>query len=213
MNIIVFGARGDVGSRVVAEALARNHAVTAVVRSDAQTTSLPSSVTARVADVSDTDQIAELMAGHDLAISALRPPDGKEETLVALTRSVLAASARSAVRALIVGGAASLKVPGQGEHTVLTAPGFLPAEVVPIAQACQAQYELFANETQADWSYVCPPAMLMPGERTGQYRVGSDTLVVDADGNSAISMEDFAVTMIDEAEAPHHEKARFTAAY
>ena len=213
MNIIVFGARGDVGSRVVAEALARDHTVTAVLRSETQAKSLPPTMTVRVADASDTDQVAELMAGHDVAISALRPPDGQEEMLVALTRSVLAAAARSSLRALIVGGAASLKVPGQGGHTVLTAPGFLPHEVVPIAKACQAQYELCAAENHANWSYLCPPAMLTPGERTGHYRVGSDTLVVDADGNSAISMKDFAVAMIDEAEAPHHIKTRFTAAY
>lgn len=213
MNIIVFGARGDVGSRLVSEALARDHSVTAVVRNEAQIEALPSSVTGRVADVTNTDQVSELMADHDLAISALRPPDGQEEMLVDLTKSVLTASAKTGVRALIVGGAASLKVPGHGEHTVLTAPGFLPDEVVPIAKACQTQFELCNAEIDADWTYLCPPAMLTPGERTGQYRSGTDALVVDADGNSAIAMEDFAVAMIDEAQTAQHRRERFTVAY
>ena len=213
MNIIVFGARGDVGSRIVSEALARNHSVTAVVRNKSQIEALPPSVTPQVADVQDTDFVAKLMIGFDLAISAVRPSDGQEELLVELTRSVLDASAKSGVRTLIVGGAASLKVPGLDGDTVLTAPGFLPEEVVPIAKACQAQFELCDAKTDADWTYLCPPAMLTPGERSGQYRTGTDALVVDGDGNSAIAMEDFAVAMIDEAETANHRGQRFTVAY
>ena len=85
MKIIVFGARGDVGSRVVSEALSRNHDVTAVVRNTSQIDQLPSSVTPRVADIQDVNETAKLMSGHDLAISAVRPPDGLENTLVLLT--------------------------------------------------------------------------------------------------------------------------------
>jgi len=213
MNIIVFGGRGEVGSRIVAEAAARGHSVTAVLRSEAQAQSLPKSVAFCVADVLDTEHVAQLMTGFDLAVSALRPPDGEEKMLVALTRSVLGAAAQSSTRVVIVGGAASLMVPERNGHTVLTAPGFLPPEVVPIAKACQAQYELCAADREADWTYFCPPAMLTPGERLGRYRVGSDTLVVDDSGNSAISMEDFAVAMIDEAETPRHRGERFTAGY
>lgn len=212
MKVIVLGARGDVGSRVVAEARIRGHDVTAIVRNEDQIDTLPPAVTARVADVLDTDRLTVLMTGHDLAISALRPPDGQEETLVPLTRSVLGAAARSGVGVLVVGGAASLAMPDQNGTTVLTAPGFLPEAVIPIARACQEQYELCTGETQAQWSYLCPPAILIPGERTGQYHTGSDELLVDEDGGSRISMEDFAVALMDEAEAPQHRMARFTVA-
>lgn len=213
MKIIVFGARGDVGSRVVAEAQARGHAVTAVVRAQAQLAALPPGVTGLVADVADTGKIAALMARYDLAVSAVRPPDGQEDSLVPLTRSVLHAAALAHIRVLIVGGAASLKMPDQSDATVLTAEGFLPTSVIPIARACNAQYELCAAETEARWAYLCPPALLMPGTRTGAYRVGSDVLMVDAAGGSEISMEDFAVALIDEAEMPQHTMARFTVAH
>ena len=133
------------------------------------------------------------MAGQDLAISALRPPDGQEDALVTLTGSMLDAAALSQVPVLIVGGAASLRMPGQNGATVLTARGFLPESVRPIAQACFDQYELCTAETRADWSYLCPPAMLSPGDRTGRYRLGSDFLLFDSGGVSRISMEDFAV--------------------
>lgn len=213
MRIIVFGARGDVGSRVVAEAGQRGHTVTAVVRARAQLADLPPGVTGVVADVADTPALADLMAGYDLAVSAVRPPDGLEDTLVPLTGSVLSAAAQAGIRVLIVGGAASLKLPDQSDATVLTAEGFLPTSVVPIARACNAQYELCAAEKRARWAYLSPPALLRPGTRTGTYRVGSDVLLVDAEGNSEISMEDFAVALIDEAEMPRHTRARFTVAH
>lgn len=210
MKIIVFGARGEVGSRIISEALARHHEVTAVVRSEEQIDQLPPSVTPQVADVQETANIATLMGGHDLAISAVRPPDGQEEMLVHLTQALLNAAKAAKISVLLVGGAASLKKPDDSGHTILTAPGFLPDEVVPIARACQAQYELCLKDTEANWSYLSPPAMLVPGHRTGQYRLGSDVLLVDECGDSQISMEDFAVAMIDEAERPNHLRMRFT---
>lgn len=212
MKIVVFGAGGEVGSRIVKEALARGHGVTAVVRSEKQVASLPSSVTACVADVSGAVQLAGVIAGHDLAVSAVRPPDGQEGLLATLTRLLLDAAAEAEVRILLVGGAASLMLPNRSGYTVLTAPDFLPEAVLPIARACQAQYELCLAETQADWSYLCPPAMLTPGARTGSYRLGSDVLLCDAEGNAAISTEDFAVALLDEAETPRHVRKRFTVA-
>jgi len=190
----------------------RGHDVTALVRDVSQRMDLPLPVTVVTGDVLNGARLTKLMAGHDLAISALRPPDGQEEVLVDLTRSVLEAASVAGIPVLVVGGAASLKLPNRNGTTVLTAPGFLPEAVLPIARACQDQYELCAAETHAQWSYLCPPAMLIPGQRTGRYRLGADTLLVDAAGDSAISMEDFAVALIDEAETPQHKMARFTVA-
>lgn len=213
MKIIVFGARGEVGSRIVTEAASRGHAVTAVIRSAAQAATINPAAQVTVADVSDTDAVTALLAGADLAISAIRPPNGKEADLVPLTESILEAAARARTRILLVGGAACLRLPGRVPHSVLTAPGFLPDDVVPIARACFAQYEVVTAEERADWAYLAPPAMLAPGERLGRYRTGSDTLLLDAKGGSGISMEDFAVAMLDEAETPKHRRARFTVAY
>ena len=112
-----------------------------------------------------------------------------------------------------MGGAASLIVPGTPGHTVLTAPGFLPDSVVPIATACQRQFEWIAERLASNGTYLCPPAMLAPGIRTGAYRMDGDMLVVDEDGDSKISMEDFAVALMDEAESRRHNGRRFTVAY
>ena len=210
MKLILFGAAGDVGRRILDEALSRGHEVTAVLRRPGQAGTLPRGAAAVIADAGRPGAAAALIPGHDLAISALRPPAGQEAHLVPLTRAVLEGAAGAGIRALIVGGAATLKLGDDSAHTVLSAPGFLPPAVVPIAEACAAQHDMIRTEARGDWACLCPPAMLQPGERTGRYRSGSDTLVTGADGQSRISMEDFAVALIDEAEAPRHTGTRFT---
>lgn len=55
--------------------------------------------------------------------------------------------------------------------------------------------------------------MLEPGERTGVFRLGADELLIDEAGRSAISMEDLAIALIDEAEQARHRRARFTVGY
>lgn len=55
--------------------------------------------------------------------------------------------------------------------------------------------------------------MFEPGTRTGAFRTGGNALLVDADGNSAVSMEDYAIAFADEIEHPAHVRARFSVAY
>jgi putative NADH-flavin reductase len=212
MRITVFGAAGAVGSRVVAEALTRGHEVTAVVRDPARFPRLPAAAYARAGDASEVEDVAALSAGQDLVISATRPAPGHEADLVTTAKALLAGVARTGVRLLLVGGAAGLTVPGTGGLTVVETPGF-PPSWRPIALACNAQLEVCRAAPGVDWAYLSPPALLEPGERTGRYRLGGDELLADAAGRSAISMEDFAVALLDEAEHPRHHRARFTVGY
>ncbi|MDI2131093.1 NAD(P)-dependent oxidoreductase [Yinghuangia seranimata] len=211
MRITVFGAAGSVGSRVVAEAVARGHEVTAVVRDPARFAELPDGALPAVGDATDPARVAELAAGQDLVVAATRPPVGAEEGLVAATRGLLAGLAGTGVRLLVVGGAGSLNVPGT-DGTVIDQPDF-PPSWRPIAEACNAQLAAVRAADDLAWTYLSPAAMLEPGTRTGRFRLGTDELVVAADGTSAISMEDLAVALIDEAEEPRHIRRRFTLAY
>jgi len=213
MKIIVFGATGDVGSRVVREALSRQHDVTAVVRNEAGLKKLPGAVERVIVDVSDASAVAGAMAGQDLAISAVRPPAGQEGEIVALTRSILAGASEAGVRVIIVGGAARLRLPDGSPHTVLSDPDFLPEDIVPIARASLAQSELCTSDTKADWTYASPSALLRPGTRRADFRIGTDTLLVDEEGNSEISMEDFAIALVDEAQSARFVREAFTAGY
>jgi putative NADH-flavin reductase len=212
MRIVVFGANGRVGSRIVAEALARGHELTAVVR-DPESHSLPSSgVTVVRGDATDPGSVAELAAGHDLAVSAVGPsPADALETVPAAARALLEGLSRAGVPRLIaVGGGGSLEAsPGV---RVLDTPEFNEAwKPGSLAQA-EALEIYRAATTDIDWTYLSPPFVLAPGERTGQYRTGDDRLLVDEQGNSSISMEDFAVALLDEAESAEHVRRRFTVA-
>jgi uncharacterized protein len=204
MRITVFGAAGNVGSRVVAEGLSRSHEVTAVVRDSARFGELPSAADARAGDAAKV---------ADVVISAIQPPRGSERELVTATKALLAGLAGSGVRLLLVGGAATLTVPGAGGTKVVDDPNLVPAADRASALASAEQLEVCRAETEVDWAYLSPAALVEPGERTGTYRLGSDELLVDANGNSRISHEDLAVALLDEAERPGHHRTRFTVAY
>ncbi|MCT8997623.1 NAD(P)-dependent oxidoreductase [Chelativorans intermedius] len=212
MRIVVFGAAGNVGRRVVAEALGRGHAVTAVVRDVARAADVPSGAVLRAGDASDAQQVAALSAGQELAISATRPAPGSEGDLVLTARALFAGLSRTGVRLLLVGGAASLVVPDTG-GLVVDDPRYVPPAWRDIALACCEQLAVCRTQGDVDWAYLSPPALLEPGERTGRYRLGRDELLIGADGRSRISMEDFAVALIDEAERCSHRQARFTVGY
>ena len=212
MRIIVLGAAGNVGSRVVAEALSRGHDVTAVVRDPARFAELHPDAHPAVGNAADVADVVELSTGRDVVISATRPAPGHEPQLVATARALLTGVARTGVRLLLVGGAGSLSVPGTPGTAVVDDPAFVPEAWRAIALACNEQLEVCRAST-ADWTYLSPPALLEPGERTGRYRLGADELLVDAQHRSAISSEDLAVALLDEAERPRHRRTRFTVAY
>ncbi|MEE2945412.1 MAG: NAD(P)H-binding protein [Pseudomonadota bacterium] len=213
MKIIVFGATGAMGSRVIKEAVSRGHEVTATVRNQESISKLPADVTGVIVNARDQVALAHAMKGHDVAISALRSPSGREGEVVGLTRTVLSSATQAGIRVIVVGGAARLKLSDSSPHTVLSDPDFLPEEIVPIARASLAQAELCQLTSDADWTYASPSAMLLPGQRTGVFRTGRDTLLMDEDGQSSISMEDFSVALVNEAETPRFQRASFTVGY
>lgn len=212
MRIIVFGAAGQVGTRVVTEALARGHEVGAVVRSAERVADIPKGAAAYIGDARNPQHVTALSAGHDVVVTATRPKQGQENELVMTARALLAGLAETGRRLFAVGGAASLAVPGGGA-LVVDDPRFVPAPWRAIARACREQFDVYSAETGVDWTYLSPPALLQPGERTGTYRLGRDELLVDEDGTSAISVEDLAVAVLDEIEQPAHRRSRFTVAY
>lgn len=212
MRIAVFGSTGNVGSRIAAEALSRGHSVTAVVRKGSDCTRLPDDVEIAIGDVERTEDVAKIGADHDLVVVATRPPHGRERELLTMAKAILEGVQQAGVRLLVVGGAGGLKVPDTGGK-VVDDPRYVGEAWRDIAQACADQLAIFRANDEADWTYLAPPAMLRPGKRTGQFRVGNDQLLLDADGKSAISMEDFSVAILDEAECPKHQRTVFTVAY
>jgi putative NADH-flavin reductase len=165
-------------------------------------------------DVNDGASLAGVLRGADAVISAYNPPPGSEERVVETTRVLLAAARQAGVRrVIIVGGAASLFVaPG----VTLLDSGHVPNEWQAIARAHRdLLQELKTTDIAAglDWTYFSPAAFVQPGERTGKFRTAKDDLVVDGEGESRISAEDYAIALVDVLERPQHVRARFTAGY
>lgn len=207
MKIAIIGATGLVGAKILSESLDRGHEVTAIVRHPEKLPTHPKLRAARC-DATRSAELASLVAGHDAVISAFNP--GKDERGTG-SQSIIEAVKRSEVkRLLVVGGAGSLEIaPGK---RLVDQPDF-PAQWKHGALRTAAFLDQLLADTELDWAFVSPAAMLASGERTGHYRVGRDQLLTDGDGESRISLEDYAVAMLDEVERPQHHRKRFSVAY
>ncbi len=138
------------------------------------------------------------------------PPADDTDQLVDVTQRFVEALPKAGnPRLLVVGGAASLEV---ATGVTLLASGHLPQEWVAIATSHASALEILKT-SDINWTYFSPAAFFEPGERTGKFRLGSNNLIVDEKGQSRISMEDYAIAMVDELEKPAHKRARFTIGY
>jgi hypothetical protein len=216
MKIVLFGATGNVGRRVAAEALSRGHAVVGVVRDPAAVATSDSRVRLVKGDATRADSVAELVQGADAVVSAISPrPNARglpAPSLVENARAIIAGLRRAGVkRVLVVGGAGSLELaPGR---QLVDQPGF-PEDYK--AEALEGREALEVWRTQGgglEWSFLSPAAEIAPGERTGRYRTTADQFLVDAAGRSFITFEDYAVAVLDELERPQHVGRRFGVAY
>lgn len=208
MKVILYGASGKAGSRILGELQARGHDVTAVVRSNPDR--LPEGTKSVRDDLSDVEQIAKTIGAAEAVVSAYGPPPNHTDQLIGVTERLIEAVRKARVpRLLIVGGAASLQVaPG----VTLLSSGHLPEAWVPIATSHAKILEIL-EKSGINWTYFSPAAFFEPGERTGKFRLGIDSLLVDENGQSRISMEDYAIALVDELERPAHQRARFTIGY
>ncbi|WP_022711717.1 NAD(P)-dependent oxidoreductase [Pseudochrobactrum sp. AO18b] len=211
-KIAIIGASGYVGTALLNEAVKRGHQVSALVRHP-EKIAANANVTAVKADVLDTDGLAVLLKGHDLVISAYNPgwqEDDIRNIHIKGSKSISEAVKKAGIKRLIaVGGAGSLEINGA---QLVDSPEF-PAEYKEgVLGARQALNDL-KTENELDWSFVSPAILLVPGEATGTFRLGTDSPVFDDKGESKITVGDLAVAILDEAEQGKHIRQRFTAAY
>jgi hypothetical protein len=212
VRIAVLGATGNIGQRIVREALERGHRVTAIARDPSPLSELDDQLTTAAADATRANELTPLIAEHAAVISSVGPSrDSDPSVLVDVSRAVAAAAMTAGVRrVLVVGGAGSLSV--QPGVELLSTPEF-PRAWRGVALAHREALELWRRVKELDWTYVSPAAFIEPGTRTGHYRTGHNDLVVDASGQSRISMEDFALAVIDALEHRTHLHERITFAY
>src|SRR2546423_1808673 len=216
MQLVVFGATGNVGQRVVAEALRRGHEVVGVVRDPAAVQSPDSRVGLVKGDATKADDVARVVRGADAVVSATSP----RPNAGGLPAPPLAANSRAMIkglrdakvkRVLYVGGASSLEVaPGKALADTPDFPEIYREE----AREGRDALDIWRKEAKGlDWTYLSPAAEIAPGKRTGKYRTTQDQLITDDAGRSFITFEDYAVAVLDELERPQHVAQRFGVAY
>lgn len=214
-KIVIIGATGYVGSAILKEALGRGYQVKAIVRDPSKLTLIHPHLKVVGGSVTDTDFLSRELAKSDAVISAFNPgwsnPNIYEETLEGYGSILCAVRNSSVHRFLMVGGAGSLSVaPGR---QLMDEPD-VPKKLLPGIRGMAKVYtDLLLPEKSVDWVFLSPAANMAPGERTGKFRLGKDELIVDESGDSNISVEDFAVAMIDELEQEKHHQERFTLGY
>lgn len=216
MSIVIFGASGNIGSNLRKEALSRGHRVTAVTRST-QLEPAPK-LTTLSADISNADDVARIVAGHDAVISAYSPglrnysAEDAAELIGKAHEALFAGVKRANVKRLIlVGGVGSLEA-SPGVDVVDS--DFYPADhKAHTLRNREILRSLKRGDHDLDWTYASPPLTIKPGTRTGRFRLGNDQLLRDAEGDSRISEADFAIAILDELDQGQFIRKRFTVAY
>lgn len=212
-SVALIGASGNVGSRILRELSDRSHRITAIVRRPEAVRQGPN-ITAVAGDANDRRGLAGLLRGHEIVISAVHFVDTDPAVLIDAVKEA------GPARYIVVGGAGSLELaPG---IRLVDASDFPPAFLQEAQGGC-AFLDLLKREDALDWTFISPPIRLLPGRRTGRYRIGGDRLLRAGKGDdrsfaanveaSGISIEDYAVAVADEMERPAHRRRRFTVAY
>ena len=201
-KIALVGASGQAGSRILKELSDRGHQVTAIARNPEKIAVLPN-VTAVMGDVADSAALAAVLAGHDAVVSSVHFTASDPHALIDAVR------ASGVARYLVVGGAGSLDVaPGV---RLLDSPDFPEAYRAEAIKGAEF-LDLLKAQGDLDWTFLSPSAAFVPGERTGVFRLGKDSLLTNDQGSS-ISFEDYAIALVYEIETPAHSRARFTVGY
>lgn len=202
MKIALIGASGNVGSRIAAELSSRGHEITAIARKAAKISALPG-VKPTAVDIANTEALVPILKGHAAVISSVHFVDSDPDQLI---RAVKAAGVP---RFLVVGGAGSLQV--APDKLLVDSPDF-PKEYEKETRAGCVFLDRLRAEKDLNWTFLSPSALFTAGERTGNFRLGKDTLLINGKGSS-ISFEDYAIAFADEVEKPKHPRQRFTVGY
>lgn len=209
LNILLVGASGMIGSRVLKEATARGHCVIGASRNPEKIPKAPNLRTVKL-DATDAAALTAQAKKADVIVMSTSPRSGGDPIAEAkaLGDAGIAAAKASGKRLVVVGGAASLNLP-DGKPVMDTLPKqFQTGEPKGMRNVLDS-----LKTSGIDWTFFSPAVSIKPGERTGKYRLGTTTLLSDAAGESKISAEDFAHALVNELEKPEHRRSQMTIAY
>jgi uncharacterized protein len=210
-TIVIVGGTGYTGANIAREAAFRGHTVVSISRSE------PAERVPGVRyELGGVEEVApRVVAGADVVVAALSPRGDMAGRLVDVYEQLARLSAEAGARFLQVGGFSSLR-PAPGAPRFVE--GEIPEEFREEALEGEATRVMLAESApqDLDWLFVSPAGAygsFAPGESTGQYRVGDEVALFDAEGASAVSGADFATAVVDEIETPAHHRAHIGIAY
>lgn len=209
MKILLIGASGMIGSRILKEAVLRSHQVCAAAR-DISKIATESGVTPVALDINDPTAILPIAQDMDLVICAVSPRNSGDAVADAIqfTQSLISVCHQSGNRLLMVGGGSSLYMPDGTSALALT-----PEAILPEATGMRKAYAMLVS-ADINFAVLAPGGMIAPGERTGQFRLAGRTMLTNSEGGKGnISAEDYAIAMLDEAEQPRHFGTIFNVSY
>jgi putative NADH-flavin reductase len=209
MNITVVCAAGRAGRLIVEEAVSRGHNVKAVIRKEADKAKINPKAEIIFKDLMELtyDDVADADVVID-AFGTFAPESMSQYTTTLDYLSDLLAG--KGKRLMVVGGAATLYTDDSLKTRLLDTPDF-PDAYKPVATAMAAAFEKLKTRKDVDWTFVSPPAFFdAEGERTGEYQLGGDVLVVNSKGESTGSYADYAIAMIDVAEGDNYIQQRIS---
>ena len=199
-TISVFGANGKAGRRIVAEASARGHEVTAVVRDPAAYSGPRNPRIAVVAgDVTRPEDVQRVTDGALAVVGAASPATSPAAFFPAMARSLLAAQ-RQDQRLVVVGIGTTLEVaPGVA---LFDSPGF-PTEGRDWSVGHAKELAVLRTRPDLDWLVVAPPPVLLDDAADSglPYTTAVGTVTP---GAGSFSYADLARAVVDEIETPRH---------
>jgi len=205
-KIVVYGGSGSVGRVIVEEALSRGHEVIGVSRNPESLKFDNARFTAASGDATDPDSIVATVRGADVVVISVRgvgPGNTPQEavTFRAATAYVEAASRLGDATPYVIqiGGGVTLYRDG-----VRIMDAFAPGtERYAQAQGHWLAMEAYQHSTGFDWTVMSANtgSIQERGEYTGRFRLGNQDELVDRNGETYISRQDFAIAVIDMAES------------
>lgn len=203
MKLAIIGATGKTGQAVLHQALARNLAVTAVVRDAMRLTANVPTIEKDILALTPAD-----LRSFDVVLCGFA--SGKKRDYPRVNRHLVACLAQSTTRLIVVGSGATLFTDEQRTQTV--------GDRLPLIMRSASRQHLYARKVLQDsglnWTYMAPPLNYLPdGAATGQYQRGHDVLLFDHTGQSAISYADMAIALVDEMISPKNERQLMTVAW
>ena len=198
MNVLVVGASGRTGRLLVAGALERGHAVTALVRARERLGDLAARVGVVEGDVLDGGVVSDAVDGQDAVLVALGVAMKKGDPAVnALgTLNVIRSMQRYAVRRLVVLSAGGTQ-PGHDPNLPLVFERVIKPLFLKHAFADLRRMETSVRQSELDWTIVRASGGLTDGPARGEYRVEPGHSLP---GGRRIARADVAEHMLDQLE-------------